>query len=1418
MREYRDKVQHIHVINGAGGDGGVEAYAMLVDGTYVGVQAKWFLNPIESDEIQKIRNSITTAKQVRPEIARYIVCIPRNLANKTGKSKKPERDRWNDFLKEIQKNYPGLELILWDESWLQTELQSPGAEGIVKFWFENQDMALEDLVHRFNLARDAWLNKRYLPSLHGTGKIHTSVLHLLGHPAARDRVMRQLLEADGVLAYTVFQIETYLDRYAERLCIWDDKELTTFLDILTRLPERLEIVGCYTQMLLHCSRHGTPPLPLDVAATFDDLVTPALVMLKESRKLPGGPQSRSDLEEALQSLQTANILPTLSKAHALLKPRNILIFGDPGTGKTHGLGYEVEKRLDEGCPAVLIQAKSAPVSSGWGAMIRQTLGLSGNWAEDEIWSALEACAARSDRARALSTRQDGFILNELTRVLICVDGLDEASDRNSWLERIGELKPIIEKHQRLRFCLSSRPYFWDKAEDVGIPTIMLPRDGDTPVNTLFDDYISHYEIDCSQVPWVRWALTTPLTLRLFCEQYRGKSFHRNDEVRTTVAALLRVKIDRIDAELRERLDNRWGSSDQVVLRSLNAIARSERALTRNVAGDLIRTAQAPDSLLDTPICLKILDSFVDYGVINEYVPPTTDPLRPSERYYQLSMAPLADYLIAVGAVDETVRTGSCTLPQVLRTKPAAQEMAALILMSDHELFVGDNGLWTEDLPATKIEELRLRTLARAPVWKTARYQPWVKSRLKESMPSCRKVLAYLAIPVSRMEGHPLGPRLVHETLLDFPSVAPRDPIFSGPEYIPHNHGAPWEGYGENPVAHETLVRTDTHEGLPLLFAWSLTTVDESLRYHCRRELTTWGKENPGEFLKLLELTYPTDDPQVKEELVIVTAGVACLLEPEEGAPLAALAHWALTEIFDDGKIQKVQNIVIRHMGRIIIERASYRGLLEEADVKRARPPYPKTDVLLELDREAASATGETFGPIFMDLGWYVLKTGYEGLLGGYGDRLPQSVDNLSPDARELLRRHAAATGVPDLSPHQFALGASIAYLKSLGWNEEEFYGEPRGGEEGERLGADVAVSRVHPRSRYYARSPVATFAEKYVWCSVHEIRGYLADRLPYRDREDKIFRQVEDYGCIYNMPPSTAQEVREKNKREAWFYPIDLFPEHSPLNGERQQAIRTWIDTTPVLPFEPWIFPSAESLRGICDENSDPWVCLYCMTSATELRLDVRSVLTINAFLTAESDFEAFLSDCKKPGETDATSFVRSSYNITTSIRASASHFTPVDVLWMDWLSEREDIRALSTGHDRSVSYHIYPATLQGIYESAGSKEIYYRLPSKKVRNLLAIAGGDERRYFTKSGRLQGFGSKVGEPWRNPQELVFVRSEDLHKALNSQNLKIFWTVNLLREPSPCAREEFPDLYHIQDRYWVFWEGKGGLQSVEILLE
>lgn len=267
--------------------------------------------------------------------------------------KKTERDRWNTFLKETQRKYPGLDLILWDSNRLHGELQSPGAEGIFKFWFEKQEMALEDLVHQFNIAKNGWLNKRYIPSLHGIGKIHSHILCLLGHPAAISNITGRLLEVERILAYAHLQIEMYLRRYGEQLCVLDDEELTTFLDILTKLPERLEQVGYSTMLLRLSSEHGAPPLPLDVAL-FEDLVTSALIALKGSRKLPGGPQSCADLEEVLQSLQAAYIFHTINKAHALLEPRNILVLGDPETGKTHGLGYEVENRLKEGCPALLI--------------------------------------------------------------------------------------------------------------------------------------------------------------------------------------------------------------------------------------------------------------------------------------------------------------------------------------------------------------------------------------------------------------------------------------------------------------------------------------------------------------------------------------------------------------------------------------------------------------------------------------------------------------------------------------------------------------------------------------------------------------------------------------------------------------------------------------------------------------------------------------------------------------------------------------------------------------------------------------------------------------------------------------------------------------------------------------------------------
>ena len=75
-REYRDTTRSFVVVNGSGGDGGVESYARLVTGEEIGVQAKWFLDSVTTSQFTQIKKSIITALEVHPKLIKYIICIP----------------------------------------------------------------------------------------------------------------------------------------------------------------------------------------------------------------------------------------------------------------------------------------------------------------------------------------------------------------------------------------------------------------------------------------------------------------------------------------------------------------------------------------------------------------------------------------------------------------------------------------------------------------------------------------------------------------------------------------------------------------------------------------------------------------------------------------------------------------------------------------------------------------------------------------------------------------------------------------------------------------------------------------------------------------------------------------------------------------------------------------------------------------------------------------------------------------------------------------------------------------------------------------------------------------------------------------------------------------------------------------------
>ena len=184
-REYRDTTRSFVVVNGSGGDGGVESYARLVTGEEIGVQAKWFLDSVTTSQFTQIKKSIITALEVHPKLIKYIICIPRDLSNsKKGKDgkivQKTEYSKWNKIIADIRNMYHKIDIILWGDHILETQLQYADAAGVRRYWFEKEELTKEAIQYSFDKQKKGWLVQRYIPVLHNQGKMHKEISSFLG--------------------------------------------------------------------------------------------------------------------------------------------------------------------------------------------------------------------------------------------------------------------------------------------------------------------------------------------------------------------------------------------------------------------------------------------------------------------------------------------------------------------------------------------------------------------------------------------------------------------------------------------------------------------------------------------------------------------------------------------------------------------------------------------------------------------------------------------------------------------------------------------------------------------------------------------------------------------------------------------------------------------------------------------------------------------------------------------------------------------------------------------------------------------------------------------------------------------------------------------------------------------------------------
>jgi hypothetical protein len=975
-KTYPDSLKTVTIVNGSGGDGGVESFAIMQNGTIIGMQTKWFLNSISTNQFGQISNSIETALRVRPLIKQYIVCIPRDLSSdRIGKGKKviedTELSRWEQLKDKLEGDYPGLKIELWNETQLLTKLQDSDAAGIYRYWFEKSEISKELIVYSYEKQKSGWLSQKYTPCLHIQGRMQKSILKFIGTLSDRQSSINTLNAMSQQCSKFLKACDDYLqfvqDNSSQEQLIHEiQKTQEQVIKLLDEIKLALEAVSNDQQVASSINENNW----------YIDFVM-LLELLKQNEQFRVNYFHISEIKKTVEALQANEIHNIISNIRFQLNNKKYLILGNPGSGKTHGIANLVELLLNgKSHIPILIRAKDINPNNNWIDIIKKSLGLASVWNETELWQALEALSYRVEINNIFTTSTVATKI--IPKILICIEGVDESKPYDLWYDRLREIEAICSKYSRIRFCITSRPYVFRKlAYDDSLlsNTLRLPSDGDVPVNVLFQEYIEFFHINIEGCFWIKWSLKTPLALRIFCENYKYRSISGIDKSSITITNLLSHKFNIIEKEFNSKYETGYGDKELIVQNSLLVIARKFLLNTTVYRNDLIDSLKGVPGLITIAHDYRreLIDFVEDYGILQSYTVNPDTIFEPPKTYYSIGVQPFFDYILALLITNQIKDPSEIIIPDTLASHEGALQMASILLLEDYNYLITENKSFSDSLSNNELFDLVCFSLSNVSPDPASKYKPLVKRMMNFNSDCLKNVVNKIILPVSRIENHPLGAQMLHEYLMGYETSGKRDIIWSAPSYLWCQGDAPWKCYTKIDLADKRyeLCFEDKYNGIPLVYAWMLTTVNNIERVGYRRELMKWASIQPFGFYKLFGLTYNTNDPQMKEDLFAIAMGTVFMLE--EGHPCIKLfSDWMIENVFASDKISMYYNCAIRYYSRAIIERSYAFGYVRVEDVDKSRPPY-HTSRTIPLNHEATSGTRMGgFGPIDYDLSRYVL--------------------------------------------------------------------------------------------------------------------------------------------------------------------------------------------------------------------------------------------------------------------------------------------------------------------------------------------------------------------------------------------------------------------------------------------------------------
>ncbi|AXF85182.1 hypothetical protein DTO96_100907 [Ephemeroptericola cinctiostellae] len=495
----QSKITKMERINGAGGDGGVEAKCHLEDGRIIGLQAKYFskLTPSQWSQINK---SVETMIKNHPDIVEYYVCVPLNRSPAQIKT-------WEARVKSWKSKATNSSIVFkWiGESELLDYLIRPETRHIQSYWFDCSYFDYRWVVEQTKICINQ-LHHRYTPKLHQKTQSEQTLNLLMGRGNIIDDykklssdilkgwqktfqfVARKVKETNvAALNEKLVQVQSLVTSLSTELFEGNiTLQSCQLIEVLNDLEEAVrQLISALSEFESTIQEQKeSKPKPLDTIK-WD---------LERESGLYNFRSEQTELEEKLKQYIKSN------------SSLFLLVAGNAGSGKSHLMASTAEGLIEAGNACLLLIGERFTNANDPKQQIVEQLNWQGTF--DQLMSCLSSLADISGKP-----------------AYVLIDAINETPERTLWNAHLAALAMTISQFSNVKLILSCRDDLLKANINPSLENkhFLISHHGfDLNFNEAVLAYFNGYQVKTHHQPTLNNEFKNPLFLKTLCEAYQGK--------------------------------------------------------------------------------------------------------------------------------------------------------------------------------------------------------------------------------------------------------------------------------------------------------------------------------------------------------------------------------------------------------------------------------------------------------------------------------------------------------------------------------------------------------------------------------------------------------------------------------------------------------------------------------------------------------------------------------------------------------------------------------------------------------------------------------------------------------------------------------------------------------------------------------